>query len=125
MPRGKRIPDTTTAHVKALLMLGEGVCEVSRQLKVPHSTVSGVKATLSPGEFDQVRREKGEQLENLLVDYLEASLRTLREQVLIVGERAYIQKQPAGELAALHSTISEKTFRLLEAIHRTRDAEPR
>ncbi len=121
MPRGKRIPDTTTAHVKALLMLGEGVCEVSRQLKVPHSTVSDVKATLSPDDLDRVRRGKGEQLENLLVDYLEASLKTLREQVLIAGERKYIQKQPAGELAVLHSAISEKTIRLLEAIHRTRE----
>ena len=122
MPRGKPHSTDTKAQAKALLLAGESVMEVSRQLELPNQTVSDIKASLTDKEFGILRAKKGSLIEELVTDYLAANLRALRAQAEIAGERAYIQKQPAGELSLLHGVMSDKSVRLLEALQRASDA---
>lgn len=125
MSRGKAHSDDTQAQVKALLLAGEGVMEVARQLNIDHSSVSRIKSSLGPDELHELARKKGDTIENLVVDYLVTNLKTLRTQAEIAGERAYIEKQPAGELSLLHGVMSDKSIRLLEAIQRASDSGAR
>lgn len=52
----------------------------------------------------------------LIVEYLEANLNALTAQAYVTSDPAYINRQPAGELAILHGVFADKSVRLLEAL---------
>lgn len=118
--RGKKHSDEVQAQVMAALLAGQGVAEIAEQYQIPDSTVSDLRKR-SEAEFGELRRKtKGEQLEALLFNYLTTTLNTLKCQSEIVGEREYVVKQPAGELAVLHGVMADKMVRLLEAAERAK-----
>jgi hypothetical protein len=109
----------------AALLTGQGVNEVAREYNLSKSVVSRIKNSLAPEILEQLEpKNKGEQIETLLYEYLTATLQTLKKQAEIVGERKYVTKQPAGELAVLHGVMADKGIRLLEAAERARAAAP-
>lgn len=112
--RGKQHSQDIQAKVIAALLAGAGVVEIAREMNLPQSTVSTYKAEIPADKFDELRCKKGERLDDLVYDYLVQNLASLRTQSAIAGDVAYIQKQPAGELATLHGVMADKTVRLLE-----------
>lgn len=116
--RGKKHSDEVQAQAMAALLAGQGVNEVAAAYSLPESTVREWKKGIPDEQFALVRAKKGERIEELLFDYLTSILATLKKQAEIVGEREYVTKQPAGELAVLHGVMADKGIRLLEAAHR-------
>lgn len=112
--RGRAHSDETKAKVIAALLAGCGVVEIAREMNIPHNTVSDYKKEIPEEKFDELRRKKGERLDDLVYDYLVQNLETLRAQSKAVSDESYINQQPAGEMATLHGVIADKTIRLLE-----------
>lgn len=116
MARGKAHSDETKASVIAALLAGQGVNEVAREFGISPSLVSGWKKSGDSSEFEQVRIQKGERIEELTFNYLSKLLSGLTQQVEIVSSREYLAKQPAADVAVLHGVMADKAFRLLSAL---------
>ena len=112
--RGKKHSDDTKAKVVAALLAGCGVVEIAREMNLPHQSVTNYKNGIPEDKLGEIRRKKGERIDDLVYDYLVQNLETLRAQSRIVSDESYINKQPAGEMATLHGVIADKTVRLLE-----------
>lgn len=112
--KGKAHSDDTKAKVIAALLAGCGVVEIARELNLPHQSVSNYKRELPEDKLSELRRKKGERIDDLVFDYLVQNLETLRTQSKVVSDESYIREQPAGEMATLHGVIADKTVRLLE-----------
>lgn len=122
--RGKKHSDEVRAQVMAALLVGQGITEVATQYNLDVSVVSRWRSAMPEDQLQVVATKKGENIENLLFEYLTATLITLKKQVEIAGEREYITKQPAGEFAILHGVMADKSIRLLEAAERARIVAP-
>lgn len=128
--RGKKHSDEVRAQVMAALLAGQGVMEVASQYNLDASVVSRWRSAIPNDQLQLIASKKGDRIEQLLFEYLTETLTTLKEQAIIVREREYVTKQPAGELAVLHGVMADKGVRLLEAAHRAtsnqqeRPAEP-
>ena len=59
---------------------------------------------------------KKEAIGDLLVQYLETNLKTLKAQSDVFADPEWIRQQDASEMAILHSVLTDKTVRLLEAL---------
>jgi len=114
MARREYNPETKAA-VMAALLAGQGVEFVAREYKIPEGTVKAWKSRLREGS-SPVATEKREAIGNLLIQYLEANLNTLREQHKVFADPEWLKKQKAAEAAVLHGVIADKTVRLLEAM---------
>jgi transposase-like protein len=112
--KGKAHPQEIKAKVIAALLAGMGVVEVARELDLPHNTVSQYRSQIPEGKLDELRRKKGERIDDLVYAYLVQNLETLQAQSRAVSDENYIKSQPAGELATLHGVMADKTVRLLE-----------
>lgn len=99
--------------------------EIARELNLPHQSVTNYKKEIPDDKLSEIRRKKGERIDDLVYDYLLQNLDTLRTQSKIVSDESYIHKQPAGEMATLHGVIADKTIRLLEVTTGAGIAEPR
>lgn len=116
--RGKKHSEEIQAQVMAALLAGQGVTEVATQYNLDKSIVSRWRKSIPHDKLQRIATKKGEEIEDLLFDYLRQILRTLRAQAEIVSEREYVTKQPAGEIAVLHGVMADKGIRLLEAAER-------
>jgi transposase-like protein len=102
----------------AALLTGQSVSSVAREYNLPKGTVSRWNQrkhemiVMGPSGTDPKKAEMGA----LLLDYLSEALKTLKKQVVAVGDENYIKQQPASEIAVLHGVIADKSIRLLEAL---------
>lgn len=103
----------TKAAVMAALLTGQGVNEIAAQYKVPKQTVSRWKDELPAGQIGT----KKDRIDGLLLGYLESNLETLRIQSEFFRDKAWLEKQGAGEAAVLHGVLTDKSVRLLEALN--------
>ena len=108
------------AAVMAALLEGQSVRTVAAQYNVSKSTV-GVWAKESKGVHIVQDSEKKE-IGDLLVEYIRASLASMKTQVEHFGDKTWLTSQEADALAVLHGVQTDKAIKLLEAI--TREAEP-
>lgn len=99
-----------------MLVLGASVQEVSDKLAVPKQSVSRWRELL-PENVGQPGTKK-EVIEDLLGQYLEATLRANLAQLKVFTDESWIRTQTAGELATLHGVIFDKAVRILDAAHR-------
>jgi transposase-like protein len=113
----------TKAAVMAALLTGQSISYVAKEYSIPEGTIACWSANMRRGTGQSVAYEKRERLGELLVDYLETSLQTLRAQVKFFADEAWLRKQPASELAVLHGVCADKAIRLLEALGKD-EAEP-
>lgn len=60
---------------------------------------------------------KKDRIGRLVFAYLEANLQALTAQAYVASQPEYIDRQPADGLAILHGVMSDKSIRLLEALH--------
>jgi hypothetical protein len=121
--RGKKHSDETKAEALAALMAGQGVSEVAKKYKLPHSTVSGLKKTLSSEQFDEVRRKKQESLAELIEGHLHASLKAATELAGQASNADWRNKQDADKLGVLYGILTDKAVRILEAAESATPAE--
>lgn len=105
--------DETRAAVLSALLAGQSVSEVARQYKVTPQTIRVWRAAAGP---PMVSQEKRQDIGELVIDYLRASLTTLTAQQAFFRDTAWLRKQDAAELAALHGIIADKAFRILAAL---------
>jgi transposase-like protein len=119
--RGKAHSDDVKAKVIAALLLGAGVMEVARELRLPESSVRNYKRVIPGDKLAELNAKKGERLDDLVFDYMQSNLVALQRQAEVASDVNYIQKQPAGELATLHGVMADKIVRLLEAASRARE----
>lgn len=113
--RGQAHPQELKAKVIALLLAGATVMEISRELDIPHRSVSNYKKEIPENQLAELSRKKGARLDDLVYQCLITNLETLNEQAEIVREKEYILKQPADQLATLYGVMADKTLRLLAA----------
>ena len=121
--KGKKKDEHTRAAVLAALLAGQRVTEVAQQFKLPHSTVSRLKATITPDKLDEVGRKKGEDFNELLGNYLKETLTTLEAQAKFFRDEDWLRKQNAADAAVLHGVQTDKAFSLFEAIERAAEAK--
>lgn len=103
------------AAVMAALLAGQSASEVARKYKISPSTVRNWKheSKLS----DNIGHKKQERIGDLIIDNLEAALETTRAMLDgIFTDKQWLEKQDASALAVLYGVISDKTFRVLEAL---------
>src|SRR6266540_277849 len=103
--------DETKAAVMAALLTGQSLSYVAKEYKIPKSTIANWSTEARKQGF--VPNEKREHLGELLIQYLETSLVTLRTQVELFADAIWLHKQSASEVAVLHGVIADKAVRLL------------
>ena len=114
---GNEYQPEVKAAVMSALLAGQSVCSVAREYKIPKGTVSSWKRKA----FDEVAGvEEGstqkKAIGDLLLEYLEANLRSLKVQAEHFGDKTWLASQSADSLAVLHGVQTDKAIRLLEAL---------
>jgi hypothetical protein len=117
---GTHDPETRAA-VLASLLSGASIADISRRLKIPDTTIArwrdqagiGPKAPKDPHWIgDEKKRDLGE----LVGDYLNDILISLRAQAIHTRDKEWLDRQNAHDLAILHGTLNDKAVRLLAAL---------
>lgn len=108
--------DETKAAVMAALLAGQSVSSVAREYKIPKGTVSDWKRKAAGEASGAKPTQKRAAIGDLLVDYLETNLHTLKEQSRLFSDHEWLRGQDASQLAVLHGVVADKTVRLLEAL---------
>lgn len=103
--------DETKAAVLAALMEGQSISKVAKEYSIPKGTVSSWK-TRELADYATQKSEVG----NLLLEYLQENLKTLRKQARLFRDQDWLLKQPASDAAVLHGVLTDKAVRLLEAL---------
>lgn len=106
--------EETKAAAMSALLAGQSVSEVAKKYEIPVGTVKGWRS--KAGADQPVPTLKKTKIGELLVEYLETNLATLRVQSEKFGDPSWIEKQPASEMAVLHGVMADKTVRILEAL---------
>lgn len=105
------------ARALAALLAGQSPATVAATMNIPIGTLKSWKSRARNGDgVATVATEKRERIGELLLEYLEEGLTTLREQVKVFRDADWLKKQPASELAVLHGVVADKQIRLLEAL---------
>ena len=121
MSKPKRHDPATKAAVMAALLSGQAAGDVAAEYKVPKGTVDAWRARMKQAPpLASLASEKRKQIGELLIDYLHASLTTLRQQQVVFSDEVWLKSQEAGELAVLHGVMTDKAVRLLEALGESR-----
>jgi transposase-like protein len=121
--KGKPRSEESRAAVMAALLEGQRVVEVAGRFNLPHKTVSNWKKQIDQDKLAEVGQKKAERFTDLIGDYLEQTLITLRTQAELFRDATWLRNQSAAELAVLHGVQADKAFRLLEAIERANNIE--
>lgn len=106
------------AAALAALLEGQGVTKVAEEYNIPEGTIASWKSRLVNGEsIVALASEKADEVGDLLVEYLRASLRALRiQQEEVFSDPEWVRQQGANALAILHGVTTDKVVRLLEAL---------
>lgn len=123
----KRIyDDATKAAAMAALLAGQSVGEVAQKYNISPQTLRSWKSRQANGDsVATVATQKKEEIGDLLIDYLRTILITLKTQAEHFGDKSWLKKQGANELAVLHGVSTDKAIRLLEALSNSEDSEAR
>lgn len=114
--------EETKAAVMAALLSGQSLNAVARQYDIPKGTINGWKRR-AEGIPQVGSPEQQKEIGELLLDYLRASLATLKKQVEFFSDPQWLKEQSASELAVLHGVATDKAIRLLEALGRGEESK--
>lgn len=117
--------DETKAAVMAAMLTGQSVTQVAATYKLPVGTVKSWRremvAAASTTPTAQAQRER---VGDLVLASLEAMLTAIREIVERVSkDPQWIREQSASELGVFVGILSDKAFRILEALPEPEDDE--
>jgi hypothetical protein len=119
----KKYSEEVKAAVLAALALGIPSAELEQQYKVPAATIRAWKFDQKATPVAIVATQKREMVGELCVDFLVETFRTLQIQVKHFGDLAWLKSQSANEAASLFGTVTDRGFRLLEALEAGAEAE--
>jgi transposase-like protein len=108
--RARHSPDIR-ARATAALLVGERPAVVARDLGVPEGTVRSWKHRIKNGSYATLKKAG---FGGLLMDHLEAMLRSLIGQSRAMREPRFLEQMPADELAVLFGTLFDRTMRMLD-----------
>jgi len=111
--------DATKVAVMAALLTGQSAAAVAREYKLPPSTVRNWKqdaAKTGALPDSPERTNQRERIGELIIDNLEAALETTKVMLNAFANKDWLAKQEASQLAVLYGVISDKVFRVLEAL---------
>jgi transposase-like protein len=108
--------DEMKAAAMAALLGGQSVSKVAEEYRIPRGTVARWSSELRRDLSKCFEHEKKEAIGDLLIQYLEENLVTLREQSRHFRDAEWLREQGASEAAVLHGVLTDKTVRLLEAL---------
>lgn len=121
MTERREYDEATKAAVMAALMDGQSVSSVANEYKMPRGTVKYWRAQLQPTAL--VDQQKRDRIGELIIAGLEAKLVAIKAMADVFADKDWIRLQPASEVAVLFGVVSDKAFRVLEALPDTTDAE--
>lgn len=108
------------ATVLAVLIAGSTVAETSRETGIPEPTIirwrEEAGLTQKPPKFQTIGTEKKRDLGELVGEYLDDVLVTLRAQAVHARDQEWLTRQDAAQLAILHGVLTDKAIRLLGAL---------
>lgn len=120
----KEYDEATKAAVMAALLTGQSVAEIAAQYNINPSTIKSWKSRQLNGESVAiVATEKKEEIGDLLFDYLQTMLKSLKVQAEHFGDKDWLSRQSADALAVLHGVSVDKAIRLLEALTHNDNAD--
>jgi transposase-like protein len=109
-------PDVKARAITALLV-GERPRIVAREYGIPESTVTTWRHRLKNGKLRHKKKDGGLTLfGELLVEHLEASLRSLIAKTEHLAEPALLREMGAHRLAVLYGSLFDQTIRMLELL---------
>jgi transposase-like protein len=109
--------EATKAAVMVALLAGQSVSEIAKEYNINPATISSWKSRMRNGDnLAVLASEKKEQIGDLLFDYAETMLRTLKKQAEHFSDKPWLTRQSADALAILHGVSLDKVIRLLEAV---------
>ena len=110
MAKKRKYSPEQRAAVLSALLEGQALSHVAKEYKMPYSTVRRWRENQKAGRYaDQ------DKVGDLLLQYLQTNLETLRKQAEFFCDRDWLEKQSASEVAVLHGVMSDKAIRILEA----------
>lgn len=113
----KEYDEATKAAVMAALLTGQSVSEIAKQYSINPATVRSWKSRQQNGEsVATVATQKKEEIGELLLGYLQATLHSLTIQAAHFSDKKWLMMQSADALAVLHGVTVDKAVRLLEAL---------
>ncbi|HAM41113.1 MAG TPA: hypothetical protein DCP69_07180 [Candidatus Omnitrophica bacterium] len=118
MCRGKPHKPEVKAAVMAALLAGQGASEVAKTYHLPQGTVEMWKTQLHGAS-----NLKKVDLSELIESTLRAFLDTVRVQVAVAQDPAWVRQQTASELGVFIGILSDKAFRILEAANGSNSGE--
>lgn len=101
------------AAVMAALLAGQSARSVAKAYKIPEGTARTWKARAKQRPVD------GGRIGDLIIENLEAILTAVKEIVIRVSQDPqWIREQDASELGVFLGILSDKAFRIIEALPR-------
>lgn len=101
----------------ASLLTGQSVGSVAKEYNIPRGTVANWSAKVHQSGLTNVSNtKKGEQIGDLILDYLGENLRSLTLQAKSFSNPEWLRKQTASDAAVLHGVMTDKAIRLIEAL---------
>lgn len=116
MPTAKDDVDVK-AQALALMATGVAVTEVSRRLRIGYKTLMRWKEE----EAYSVTISEQAIIGELIIKYIRTSFETLTKQAELFGDKTWLAKQRASDVAILHGVVADKMHRLLEAMSQPAD----
>ncbi len=113
----------TKAAVLAALLEGQSVNAVAKDYGIPSGTVKSWKSRDLGEKVAKVATEKQVEIGDLLVKYMEESLKTLIAQLQIFRDPQWLKIQSASDAAVLHGVQTDKLMRMLEALNRAESTD--
>jgi len=110
---GKVLLWVVKARAIAEILAGNSVTVVAARHNLPRKSVSNWKASLTPEQLAEVSRNTGGRLDELVCNHVATVLESLSAQARAAGDREYLRKQSAGDLARLHGSMFEQAFSML------------
>jgi len=119
MKKGNGHAPEVRAAATAALLSGQSISAVAKEYDIPRSTVGRWRTEPIP-DLGIQKREIGD----LLLEYLQENLITLKAQAKAFGDPDWLKLQGAQELAILHGVMTDKAVRLIEAMSKNADINP-
>lgn len=116
------------AAAMASLLEGQSVSAVAKEYEIPKGTVSHWKTKASRGVREERTQKKptaGQDIGDLLMELLEANIRSLVSIAEVSGDKGWLKEQGAAEIATLFGVKHDKAIRMIEALNQANatDAE--
>jgi transposase-like protein len=110
-------PPETKARAITALLVGDRPRAVAREYGIPESTVTTWRHRLKNGNLRHEKKSGAlTPFGELLVEHLEAALRSLIAQTEHLAQPAVLREMGAHSLAILYGNLFDQTIRMLELL---------